>query len=80
MPQRRITHKPTVSVTCSDNGKSIIAQVVSFTPNQRLVVSFEKFVRMEMTFNSKSQLYMTRQSGLEFVSSGPEIIDVDRIR
>ena len=80
MPQRRISHKSTTSVTCSNNGKSLIAQVVSFTTNQRLIVSFEKFIRMEMTYNSKSNLYMAKQSGLEFVSSGPEIIDVDRIR
>ena len=80
MRQRRISHKPTCSVTCSDNGKSMIAEVISFTPDQRLIVSIERSIKMEMTYNIRSKLYMAKQSGLEFASSGPEIIDIGRIR
>jgi hypothetical protein len=79
MPPRQI-HKQTTTVTCSDNGKSMIAEVISFTPNQRLVVSLERSIKMEMTYNSKSNLYMAKQSGLEFASSGPEILNIRPIR
>jgi hypothetical protein len=79
MPPRQM-HKQTTTVTCSDNGKSMIAEVISFTPNQRLVVSLERSIKMEMTYNTKSQLYMARQSGLEFASSGPETINIRPIR
>lgn len=79
MPRRQ-TYKQTTTVTCSDNGKSMIAEVISFNPNQRLVVSLERSIKMEMTYNTKSQLYMARQSGLEFASSGPEIINIRPIR
>jgi hypothetical protein len=79
MPPRQM-HKQTTTVTCSDNGKSMIAEVISFTPNQRLVVSLERSIKMEMTYNSKSNLYMARQSGLEFASSGPETINIRPIR
>jgi hypothetical protein len=79
MPPRQM-HKQTTTVTCSDNGKSMIAEVISFNPNQRLVVSLERSIKMEMTYNTKSKLYMARQSGLEFASSGPEIINIRLIR
>lgn len=79
MPPRQM-HKQTTSVTCSDNGKSMIAEVISFTPNQRLVVSLERSIKMEMTYNTKSKLYMARQSGLEFASAGPETINTRPIR
>jgi hypothetical protein len=71
MPRRPMMYKSTTTVTCSDNGKSMIAEVISFNPKQRLVVSIERSIKMEMVYNTKSQLYMARQSGLEFASSGP---------
>jgi len=80
MSRRPTLHKQTTLVTCSDNGKSMTAEVISFIPNQRLVVSLERSIKMEMTYSSKSNLYMAKQSGLEFASSGPEIIDLNRIR
>jgi hypothetical protein len=58
----------------------MIAEVITFTPKQRLVVSIERPIKMEMTYNTKNNLYMAKQSGLEFASSGPEIIDINRIR
>ena len=79
MPRRQ-TYKQTTTVTCSDNGKSMIAEVISFNPNQRLVVSLERSIKMEMTYNTKSKLYMAKQSGLEFASSGPETINIRPIR
>ena len=80
MPQRRIPYKPTTTVTCSDNGKSMTADVISFIPKQRLVVSIEKSIRMEMTYNRDNQLYISRRSGLEFASKGPEVFDLMRTK
>ena len=79
MPPRQM-HKQTTIVTCSDNGKSMTADVISFIPKQRLVVSIERSIKMEMTYSSKSNLYMAKQSGLEFASSGPDIYNINRIR
>jgi len=79
MPPRQM-HKQTTSVTCSDNGKSMIAEVITFTPKQRLVVSLERSIKMEMTYNAKNNLYMAKQSGLEFASPGPEIINIRPLR
>lgn len=80
MPRRHLNYKPTTQVTCSDNGKSVTAQVISFVPEQRLVISLENSIRVEMIYNPNLKLYMTKMSGLEFASNGPEIIDIDRFR
>jgi hypothetical protein len=80
MRPRQVSHQQTTLVTCSDNGKSMTAEVISFNPNQRLVVSLERSIKMEMTYNSKNNLYMAKQSGLEFASKGPEILNLTRIR
>ena len=70
MSKRPSPYSQTTLVTCSDNGNSKTAQVLSFTPNQRLVVVIES-IRMEMVYSSRSNLYIGNQTGLEFVSSGP---------
>jgi len=69
-----MAYDQTVTVTCSDNGKSQTADVISFSSNNRLVVSLNRSIRMEMIYNPRNKLYMANQSGLEFVSSGPNEI------
>lgn len=68
----QIQYESTTTVTCSDNGNSSTAEVLSFVPEQRLIVSLNRTVRLEMVYNKKNKLYMARQSGLEFASSGPK--------
>ena len=68
-------YEQTVTVTCSDNGKSSTADVISFMESQRLVISLNRSVRMEMTYNPRNKLYMSNQTGLEFVSSGPKKVN-----
>lgn len=63
----------TVTVTCSDNGKTNIAEVVSYNPGQKLVVSLNKTIRLEMRYNPTNKMYIANQTGLEFVSNGPKI-------
>ena len=75
-----MAHDQTVTVTCSDNGKSQTADVISFSPQNRLVVSLNRSIRMEMTYNPRNKLYMANQSGLEFVSSGPNEIQRVEVR
>jgi hypothetical protein len=68
----RVQYDQTITVTCSDNGKSNHADVLSFVPEQKLVVSLNKSIKMEMRYNPKNKMYMANQSGLEFVSNGPK--------
>lgn len=70
-----MAHEQSVTVTCSDNGKSQEAEVIQFNEGARLVVSLNRAIRMEMIYNSRNKLYIANQSGLEFVSSGPKFIE-----
>lgn len=68
----RVQHDQTVTVTCSDNGKSNHADVITYIPEQKLVVSLDRSIKMEMRYNPKNKMYIANQSGLEFVSTGPK--------
>jgi hypothetical protein len=76
----RLQHEQTVVISCSDNGKSKTADVLTFQPNQKLIVSLDKSIKMEMMYNTRNKLYIANQSGLEFVSSGPKITEYKEIR
>lgn len=67
-----IQYEHTAIVTCTDNDNSTTAEILSFVPGQRLIVSLNRAVRLEMTYNNRNQLYMAHQSGLEFISKGPK--------
>ena len=67
-------YEQTVTVTCSDNGKSQTAEVIRFSPQSNLIVSLNRSIRMEMIYNTRNKLYIANQSGLEFTSSGPKEI------
>ena len=69
-------YEQTVTVTCSDNGKSQTAEVIRFSPQSMLIVSLNRSIRMEMIYNPRNKLYIANQSGLEFVSSGPNFNEI----
>jgi hypothetical protein len=75
---KRELYEQTVSVTCSDSGKTIVAEVLSFTPNKKLSVSINRSIKMEMLYNDKNKIYTAKQTGLEFYSKGPKEIIVTK--
>jgi hypothetical protein len=62
----------TVTVTCSDNGKSSVSEVINFIEKNILIVSLNRSIRLELIFNPRNGLYVGNQAGLEFVSKGPK--------
>lgn len=73
-------YESTVTVTCTDNGKSSTAEILSFNEDQKLTVSLNRSIKMEMYYNPRNKLYVANQTGLEFVSSGPKKIQVATIK
>ena len=69
-----MSYEQSVTVTCSDNGKSQIAEVIRFSPQSILVVSLNRQIKLEMIYNLRSKLYVGYKGGLEFVSTGPKEI------
>jgi hypothetical protein len=76
----KLQHEQTTTVTCSDNGKTSTAAVVSFIAEQRLIVSLDKSIRLEMSYNPRNKLYVAHKTGLEFVSSGPAVYEVAQFK
>lgn len=61
----------TCKVTCEDNGKTVVADVLAFNEKRNLTVSLNKSIKVLMTWNGR--VYESRQNGLSFVSVGPKI-------
>lgn len=60
----------TCKVTCEDNGKVVVADVLDFKEGKTLSVSLNKSLKLVMPFNGK--VYEGRMSGMSFVSNGPK--------
>jgi hypothetical protein len=73
-----LMYEQTVSVLCSDNDKTIQADVLSFVPGKKLTVSLNKSIKMEMAYQERNKIYVVNQTGLEFVSKGPKEILVKK--
>jgi arylsulfatase A-like enzyme len=74
------TWESTAIVSCSDNGQSKTAEVIKLQEGQRMVVSIDRSIRLEMVYNPRNKLYIANQSGLEFVSSGPKWIERTEVK
>jgi hypothetical protein len=57
-------------VTQDNSGKSVTAEVMSFTEGTNLVVIMNKSVKLSMSWNGK--VYEGRMAGMDFVSNGPK--------
>lgn len=65
----------TCEVTCEDNGRSVTADLLSFTKEKFISVSIEKSIRLNMTWNGK--VYSGRMGKLTFNTFGPTINTVN---
>jgi hypothetical protein len=64
----------TCTVTCRDNGKSVLTEVLDFKFQQRLTVVLNKTVKLSLDWNGKE--YVTERQGLEFVTAGPKVTKI----
>ena len=61
----------TCDVTCEDNGRTAVAELLSFQEGSFLSVSLNRSVKLTLQWNGT--LYEGKSSGLSFVSNGPSI-------
>ena len=64
-------------VECTDNGKSITADVDNFQAGKFLSVIINS-VRVNLQYQDLGDLYVGSMGGLEFVSKGPKVIGTHR--
>lgn len=68
----------TCRVTCEDNNKVMVADILNFKEHLYLAVSLEKQLKLEMRWNGK--IYEGRLGRMSFVSEGPKITEVKQGR
>lgn len=61
-----------VIVESSTTGKTIEADVLSFKEHSFLSVVIQKTVKLHMQYNESKKVYIGSQSGMEFITQGPE--------
>jgi hypothetical protein len=66
----KVRYDETCQVTCEDNDKTLIADILDFKEKKLLVVSLEKSLKLTMPWNGK--IYEGRLAGKSFVSPGPK--------
>lgn len=68
----------TCTITCEDNDRTMIADVLDFKEQKYLAVSLEKSLKLEMRWNGK--IYEGRLGRMSFVSTGPKVTEVKQGR
>lgn len=66
------TYADTVELKCTDNGKTIVAEVMDFRPNHMLSVSVQRSIKLILKYNANGNVYVGSMSGLEFITDGPK--------
>ena len=67
----KTTYDKTCDVKSVDNGTTLTADVMEFMPENRLVVSLNKSVKVTMMYNKIKKKYVSSMAGLDFESNGP---------
>tara|TARA_B100000401_G_C52384417_1_gene521149 strand:+ start:362 stop:586 length:225 start_codon:yes stop_codon:yes gene_type:complete len=60
-------------VECTDNGKTVEAEVGSFQPEKYLQV-FMNTVKVNLQYQPAHKVYVGNMAGMEFVTSGPKLV------
>jgi hypothetical protein len=68
--QRRVVGD-TCEIICEDNGRKIVAEVLSFQEKKYISVSIDRQMKLNLNWNGK--IYEGAMSQLSFVSDGPDI-------
>jgi hypothetical protein len=68
----------TCEIICEDNGRKMVADILSFKEGQYLTVAVEKSLKLELRWNKK--IYEGQMGRMSFVSDGPVIRNVKQGR
>jgi hypothetical protein len=64
-------HGDTCQVKNASNGKTVVAEIMSFNEARNITVVMNKSVKLLMNWNGR--VYEGRMAGLDFVTDGPKL-------
>ena len=65
-------YSETANLVCTENGKTLVGEVMDYRPAYSLIVSIDRSVKVSMRYNTASKTYLGRVGALEFESTGPK--------
>ena len=66
------TYEDHCVITCTDNDKTMKADILEFREGQFCTVSINRAVKIQLHFDQWSKKYIGRSAGLEFITEGPK--------
>lgn len=70
-----IKYEDTCEVTCTDNGKTVPAEVMNFRAEDGLTIALATN-KIVMKYNKRHNQYQGSMHGMEFTSPGPKYYDI----
>tara|TARA_B100001287_G_scaffold270695_1_gene269824 strand:- start:632 stop:862 length:231 start_codon:yes stop_codon:yes gene_type:complete len=70
-----IRYEDKCDVTCNDNDKTVLAEVMQFKQEDRLIVAVAGN-KIQLDYNGKG-MYVGNKIGMEFISRGPKTYEVN---
>ena len=64
----------TCTITCTENGKTVTGEILTFVPKKRLVVSINRAVKVTLHYVPNHAIYVGDMAQREFTSKGPKEI------
>lgn len=59
-------------IECTNNDRKVEAEVMAFKEHDFLSVSIQRSIKINMQYNERKGVYIGNQSGLEFITEGPQ--------
>ena len=60
------------TVVCDENQNKVVGEVIKFNKNKFLIISINRNIRLEMSYDRIKNIYIGNAAGLIFTSLGPE--------
>jgi hypothetical protein len=76
----KVEYADTCVIHNTDRGKNMTVEILDFRPENKLVVSVERSVKVTLEYNKYHKVYIGSMAGMEFTSNGPDEIETRGIR
>jgi len=67
----RVEHADTCEIHNTDRDRTMTVEILGFRPQNKLVVSIERSVKVTLSYDEFHKVYIGSMAGMEFTSSGP---------
>jgi len=71
----RVEYADTCEIHNTDRDKVMTVEILDFRPQNKLVVSIERSVKVTLSYSDYHKVYVGSVAGMEFTSSGPQEIE-----